>query len=130
MRCLAGGSFDMTGEDGAKLLGAVIFCCALAWIVGSALEWIARTLFRLARGRPRPDACLEAQHQLKILHRGARGAFAQIIELGDKDGLPARLVGEHMQMQLIRAVERERLDRAAGVTRMAGGKYRHESLPS
>jgi hypothetical protein len=55
MRCLAGGSFDMTGEDGAKLLGAVIFCCALAWIVGSALEWIARTLFRLARGRPRPD---------------------------------------------------------------------------
>jgi hypothetical protein len=51
MRFLAGGSFDMAGEDSAKLLGAALFCCALAWIVGSALEWVARALFRLARGR-------------------------------------------------------------------------------
>ncbi len=51
MRVLAGGSFDMTGEDRLKLLAAALFCCALAWLVGSALEWIARAIFRMARGR-------------------------------------------------------------------------------
>jgi hypothetical protein len=51
MRFLAGGSFDMTGEDSLKLLAAALFCCALAFAIGSALEWIARAIFRLARGR-------------------------------------------------------------------------------
>ena len=51
MRLLAGGSFDMTGEDRLKLLTAALFCCTLAWLIGSALEWIARTIFRLARRR-------------------------------------------------------------------------------
>jgi hypothetical protein len=52
MRFLAGGSFDMAGEDNLKLLAAALFCCALAWAVGSAVEWMARAIFRLARGRP------------------------------------------------------------------------------
>lgn len=51
MRFLAGGSFDMTGEDRLKLLAAALFCCVLAWAIGAALEWIARAIFRLARGR-------------------------------------------------------------------------------
>jgi hypothetical protein len=51
MRFLSGGSFDMTGEDSLKLLAAALFCCALAWIIGSLLAWLARALFRLARGR-------------------------------------------------------------------------------
>jgi hypothetical protein len=51
MRLLAGGSFDMTGEDRLKLLAAALFCCALAWVIGSALEWVARTIIRLAHGR-------------------------------------------------------------------------------
>jgi hypothetical protein len=51
MRALAGGSFDLGGEDTFKLAAAALFCCALAWIVGSALEWIARTIFRAARSR-------------------------------------------------------------------------------
>jgi hypothetical protein len=51
MRLLTGGSFDMSGEDRLKLAAAALFCCALAWVVGSALEWIARAIFRLARGR-------------------------------------------------------------------------------
>jgi hypothetical protein len=54
MRFLAGGSFDMTGEDSLKLLAAALFCCALAWAIGSALEWIARAIFRLARGERSP----------------------------------------------------------------------------
>ena len=51
MRLLTGGSFDMTGEDRLKLLAAALFCCVLAWLIGSALEWLARRIFRLARGR-------------------------------------------------------------------------------
>jgi hypothetical protein len=51
MRFLSGGSFGMTGEDTLTLLAAALFCCALAFAVGSALEWLARALFRLARGR-------------------------------------------------------------------------------
>jgi hypothetical protein len=51
MRFLAGGSFDMSGDDNLKLLAAVAFCCVLAWAVGAALEWIARAIFRLARDR-------------------------------------------------------------------------------
>jgi hypothetical protein len=51
MRFLSGGSFDMSGDDTLKLLAAALFCCALAWAIGSALEWIARAIYRLARGR-------------------------------------------------------------------------------
>jgi uncharacterized membrane protein YfcA len=51
MRFLAGGSFDMTGDDSLKLLAAALFCCALAYAIGGALEWITRAIFRLARGR-------------------------------------------------------------------------------
>jgi hypothetical protein len=52
MRFLSGGAFNMTGEDTLTLLAAALFCCALAWLVGALLEWLARALFRLARGRP------------------------------------------------------------------------------
>jgi hypothetical protein len=51
MRFLSGGAFNMTGEDTLTLLAAALFCCALAFAVGALLEWAARALFRLARGR-------------------------------------------------------------------------------
>jgi hypothetical protein len=50
MRFLSGGAFNMTGEDSLTLLAGALFCCALAWIAGSLLEWIARRIYRLARG--------------------------------------------------------------------------------
>ena len=53
MRALAGGSFDMGAEDTFKLAAAALFCCALAWIVGSLLEGIARAIFRVLRGPAR-----------------------------------------------------------------------------
>ena len=56
MRFLSGGSFDMTGEDSAKLLAAAVFCCALAFAAGCALEWVARAIIRLARARRKPRA--------------------------------------------------------------------------
>jgi hypothetical protein len=49
MRFLAGGSFDMGGEDTFKLAAAMLFCCAGAWIVGALLEWAARAIFRALR---------------------------------------------------------------------------------
>jgi hypothetical protein len=54
MRFLAGGSFDMGGEDNLKLAGAMVFCCALAWIAGSLLEWAARMVFRALRPASKP----------------------------------------------------------------------------
>jgi hypothetical protein len=54
MRALAGGSFDMGGEDNLKLAGAMVFCCALAWIAGSLLEWAARMVFRALRPASKP----------------------------------------------------------------------------
>ena len=51
MRFLSGGAFNMTGEDTLTLLAAALFCCALAFAAGALLEWLARALFRLARGR-------------------------------------------------------------------------------
>jgi hypothetical protein len=51
MRFLSGGSFNLTGEDSPKLLAGALFCCALAWVIGAAFEWILRTIFRIARTR-------------------------------------------------------------------------------
>jgi hypothetical protein len=54
MRALNGGSFDLTGEDRSKLLGAALFGCALAYIIGALLQGVARGLLRLARARSAP----------------------------------------------------------------------------
>ena len=54
MRFLGGGSFDMGGEDTAKVFAAALFCCALAWVAGSLLEWIARASYRRLRGPAPP----------------------------------------------------------------------------
>jgi hypothetical protein len=53
MRALAGGTFDMGGEDTLKLAAAALFCCALAWLAGCLLEGIARAIFRVLRGPAR-----------------------------------------------------------------------------
>ena len=54
MRFLNGGSFDLTGDDSSKLLGAALFGCALAYIIGALLQGVATALSRIARGRSAP----------------------------------------------------------------------------
>jgi hypothetical protein len=53
MRFLSGGSYDMTGDDSAKLVAAAIFCCILAFLTGALVEWLVRAAFgRLRRRTP------------------------------------------------------------------------------
>jgi hypothetical protein len=52
MRFVNGGSFDLTGEDTLRLLGAALFGCVLAYILGALLQAVVRALVHLARGRP------------------------------------------------------------------------------
>jgi hypothetical protein len=54
LRFLNGGSFDLTGEDSLKLLGAALFGSALAYIVGALLQAVGSALFRLAGRRSAP----------------------------------------------------------------------------
>ena len=49
MRALSGGAFDFGGADTAMVFVAALFCCALAWLCGAALEAIVRSVFRAAR---------------------------------------------------------------------------------
>ena len=53
MRFLAGGSFDFGGADTGKVIAAALFCCALAWLCGAALEGLARMIARAMRGKQR-----------------------------------------------------------------------------
>jgi hypothetical protein len=53
MRFLADGSFDFGGADTLKVIAAALFCCALAWLCGAALEAVVRYLLRAARGQGR-----------------------------------------------------------------------------
>ena len=50
MRALSGGSFNFGGSDTLLVIVAALFCCALAWLVGAALEAAVRSVFRAARG--------------------------------------------------------------------------------
>jgi hypothetical protein len=54
MRFLSGGSYDMSGDDTLKLVAAAVFCCALAFVAGAALEWLVRAAVRRLRRRPAP----------------------------------------------------------------------------
>ena len=49
MRALSGGSFNFGGSDTAMVVAAALFCCALAWLVGAALEAAVRSVIRVAR---------------------------------------------------------------------------------
>jgi len=53
MRFLSGGSFNFGGSDTAMVIAAALFCCALAWLCGAALEAVVRYLIRAARGQAR-----------------------------------------------------------------------------
>ncbi len=53
MRFLAGGSFDYGGADTVKVIAAALFCCALVWVIGAALEYFARALVRSILGKER-----------------------------------------------------------------------------
>jgi len=51
MRFLSGGSYDMTGDDSAKLAAAAIFCCILAFLAGALIEWLVRAVLAGLRRR-------------------------------------------------------------------------------
>src|ERR1051326_2183246 len=75
----------------------------------------ARLLRRFA---PRNDeliwrGAVEAEHELQILHRRARGALAEIIEARHQHGLMPRLVGVDREFERVRVVERLRFELAA-----------------
>src|SRR3984957_14778320 len=67
-----------------------------------------------APGYLRDDRRLAPEHQHEVLHRRARRAFAEIVEFGDEQRLAARLVGEHVDLDVVGPVQRFRLD-ARGV---------------
>jgi hypothetical protein len=50
MRWLAGGSYDFTGDATARVIGAAVFCCALAYLAGALIEAVVRALFRFTTG--------------------------------------------------------------------------------
>jgi hypothetical protein len=49
MNALTNGAFSMTGDETGKVIAAVLFCCALAYLGGAIIEWILRRLWRMAR---------------------------------------------------------------------------------
>jgi hypothetical protein len=49
MNALTSGAFSMTGDETLKVVIATLFCAALAYIGGAALEGILRMLWRAAR---------------------------------------------------------------------------------
>ena len=49
MNTLTNGAFSMTGDETGKVIVAALFCCALAYVAGAVVEWILRSLWRLAR---------------------------------------------------------------------------------
>ncbi len=48
MRPLAGGSFDFSGDETARVVAGAAFCCAVAYVAGALIEALVRPLLRLA----------------------------------------------------------------------------------
>jgi hypothetical protein len=48
LNLLTNGAFSLSGNETFKIVIAAIFCCALAYAVGAIVEFLARTLVRLA----------------------------------------------------------------------------------
>ena len=120
MRWLAGGSYDFSGDETARVIAAAAFCCALAYFAGALIEAVLRAGFRLATAPWRKT--LEPQHQLQVLHRRARGALAEIVELGDQHRLAARLVGVDVDQEVVGPVQRLRLQ-AQRLGRVLGARH-------
>src|ERR1700720_89489 len=57
---------------------------------------------------------VEPQHQLQVLHRRARGAFAEIVEPRHQHRLTPRLVGVDAELEPVGVVERLGFELAAG----------------
>ena len=50
MRALNGGSFDFGGDMTGRVIAALVFCSALAYVAGAVLEAVVRAIFHLASG--------------------------------------------------------------------------------
>jgi hypothetical protein len=51
MDVLTIGAFNMSGDETFKVIVAALFCCALAYLIGAAVEWAVRRLWRFATSR-------------------------------------------------------------------------------
>ena len=49
MRALSGGSYDFAGDMTLRVIGAVLFCCAVAYIAGLILEVAVRAMVRMTQ---------------------------------------------------------------------------------
>jgi hypothetical protein len=49
MRALNGGSYDFAGDMTVRVIGALFFCCALAYIAGLVLETATRAIVGMAQ---------------------------------------------------------------------------------
>jgi hypothetical protein len=50
MNILTSGAFNMSGDETLKVAIAGLFCAAIAYVAGAAIEWILRFLWRAAIG--------------------------------------------------------------------------------
>src|SRR5439155_1396040 len=61
----------------------------------------------LRRRASRNDGLVvQPQHQLQVLHRGARGALAEVVEPRHQHRLAPRLIGVNAEFELVAVVER------------------------
>jgi hypothetical protein len=51
MRTLSGGAYAFGGEMTGRVIAAALFCAALAYVAGLAIETLARAVLRAARRR-------------------------------------------------------------------------------
>ena len=51
MDVLTDGAFGMSGDETFKVGIAALFCCALVYAAGAAIEWASRALWRLGTSR-------------------------------------------------------------------------------
>src|SRR5271154_6529678 len=64
-----------------------------------------KRLWRQARGFG------QAEHEVEVLHHGARSALAEIVEQGHQPRLPRRVRAEDVELHAVGAVEPFRLER-------------------
>jgi hypothetical protein len=51
MSALTSGAFNMSGDETPKVVIAGLFCAAVAYVAGAAIERILRLVWRAATGR-------------------------------------------------------------------------------
>ena len=83
------------------------FACATAARAKRSAGRRATGIFALGS---RAESGLDAEHQADVLHGGARGALAEVVEPGDQHRCAVLLAAEHPQLHQVGVVERQRIE--------------------